>query len=240
MRNKWNITEPSVFLALHAISGCDTVSFTRNITKTNYFVTYLSNQNQFQDLIKFGDDSKITTEPLKAAEELLLSCYKNSRGCKSSMPQTTSLSSSSSSSSLSTSLNSLRKSMALKYCKNQTSDICTKLPPTSNAFQQHCQRAWKQVYIWKKAFEPYELISCYPIEDFGYERTDEKELIIRWMTISEVPNDISLSRCIKCTSGCERCKCSTNNLLCTPFCGCSIDQCKNRTSTQVKLQMFFS
>jgi len=58
------------------------------------------------------------------------------------------------------------------------------------------------------------------------------------MTIPVAPDDISLSRCIKCTNGCQRCKCSTNNLPCTPFCGCSVDQCINRTSTQVSLKMF--
>ncbi|CAF4624458.1 unnamed protein product, partial [Rotaria sp. Silwood2] len=50
------------------------------------------------------------------------------------------------------------------------------------------------------------------------------------MTIPAVPNDISLSKSVKCISGCQRCKCSTNNLPCTPFSGCSIDQCTNRTS----------
>jgi hypothetical protein len=231
IQQKWNVTEPNVFLILHAISGCDTTSFTRNITKINYFTTYLSNPSQYQDLIKFGDDSIITIEPLEAAEELLVSCYSKSRGIKSSTSSSSSRKTTTSS--YKTSLNSLRKTMALKYCKNQASDICTKLPPTSSSFNQHCQRAWRQVFIWKNALDQYDTISYYPIEDYGYQQSNNGELILRWMTIPEAPNDISLSRCIKCTNGCQRCKCSTNNLTCTPFCGCSIDQCTNRANTQV-------
>ncbi|CAF4695611.1 unnamed protein product [Rotaria socialis] len=64
------------------------------------------------------------------------------------------------------------------------------------------------------------------------QRTDDGELVIRWMTVPVVPNAISLTKCMKCTNGCHRCKCSTNNLSCTPFCGCSIDQCTNHASTQ--------
>ena len=40
-KRKWNIAETTVFLALHALSGCDTTSFIRNTTKANYFMTYL-------------------------------------------------------------------------------------------------------------------------------------------------------------------------------------------------------
>ncbi|CAF3072075.1 unnamed protein product [Rotaria socialis] len=68
------------------------------------------------------------------------------------------------------------------------------------------------------------------------QRTDDGELVIRWMTVPVVPNAISLTKCMKCTNGCHRCKCSTNNLSCTPFCGCSIDQCTNHASTQIRLQ----
>ncbi|CAF3412170.1 unnamed protein product, partial [Rotaria socialis] len=67
------------------------------------------------------------------------------------------------------------------------------------------------------------------------QRADDGELVIRWMTVPGAPNDISLTKCMKCTNGCHRCKCSTNNLSCTPFCGCSIGQCTNRASTQITI-----
>ncbi|CAF1464543.1 unnamed protein product [Rotaria sordida] len=187
--------------------------------------TYNIQMEDDGDLIKFGDDLTITTEPLQAAEELLVSCYKNSRTFKSSISRTTS-SSFSTTTKLApeTSLNDLRKTMALKYFKNSTLNICTKLPSTSNSFYQYCQRTWRQVYIWKKAFEQYNVMNYYSIENYGYQRAND------------VPNDISLSKCVKCTSGCQRCKCSTNNLPCTSFSGYSIDQCENCTSIQMKTQ----
>ncbi|CAF1065604.1 unnamed protein product [Adineta ricciae] len=228
LRIKWNITEPTVLLVLHALSGCDSTSFTRNITKKTYFNTYLSNPDQFQHLLEFGEEGEITRLPMKAAEDLLISCYTKSRGYKSLLAKTAP-----SSSTHTVSLNSLRQNLAIKYCKNQTTDICIKLPPTSESFQQHCKRVWKQVFIWKKTFEPFDLISCYPIEDYGYDRTNNNELIIRWFTNSELPNHLSLSRCVKCTSGCQRCKCAANNLCCTPLCGCSSGECTNRTTIQV-------
>lgn len=242
MQHKWNLVEPNILLSLHAISGYDTTSFTRNITKTNYFITYMSNPNQYRDLINFGDDPTVTLEPIEAAEELLAPCYKNSRGYKSSTSQTTYSSSSSSLSttttirSSKTTLNSLRTSIALKHLKNRTVDICTKLPPTSDSFHQYCLRARRQVYIWKKAFEQYDIIDNYSMEDYGYQKTNNGECIIRWMTIPATPDDMCLT---KCTSGCQRCKCSTYNLPCTPFCGCSVDQCTNRTDNQINSKIFF-
>ena len=234
IQQKWSVSDLSVFLSLHAISGCDTTSFTRNITKVNYFLTYLSNPLKYHNLKTFGDDLIITIEPLQAAEELLVSCYKNSRSFKSLSLQPILSTTSTTDRSGVDSLNAVRKSIALKYYKSSTADLCTKLPPTSDAFQQHCHRAWRQVYTWRKTFEQYDIIGHYPMEQYGYQLADDGDFIIRWMTISAMPNDLSLTKCVKCTNGCNRCKCSTNNLFCTPSCGCSIDQCKNRASTQVK------
>ncbi len=229
IKTKWNINDLSILLVLHAISGCDTTSSTRNITKVKYFITFLSDPDQFQGLFKFGDHAQITFEPLQAAEDLLISCYRNSGRTISTISPTTLLSSASSSSTTTNaSLDSLRAAMAFKHVKNKISDVCIKLPPSSNSFHQHCRRACRQAFIWKKAFESLNLMSCYSIEDYGYKRADDGELVIRWMTVPAVPTDISLSKCEKCTTGCRRRKCAKNNLLCTPFCGCSMNECTNR------------
>ena len=136
------------------------------------------------------------------------------------------------------SLNCLRKTMTLKFFKNSTSDICTKLLPTSDSFIQHCLRAWRQVYTWKKAFEQYDLMQHHLLENYGYHRENDSQLSIQWITIPSVPNDISLIKCFKCPGGCQRCRCAKNKLPCTPFCGCSIDQCTNRPSTHVSFKEF--
>jgi hypothetical protein len=127
----------------------------------------------------------------------------------------------------------LRKFIALKYHKRQTSDICIKLPPTSDSFNQHCQRAWRQAFIWRNAFEQFDIIGLYPIKDYGYERTNDGQLFIRWMTIPAKPDHTSLSRCETCTSGCRSCKCAKSHVPCTYFCGCVEGQCQNRSSKQV-------
>ncbi|CAF2080525.1 unnamed protein product, partial [Rotaria magnacalcarata] len=208
---KWAINDPSIFLTLYAISGCDTTSFTRNITKANYFLTYLSNPNKFQDLHTFGDNIPITIEPLEAAENLLVLCYKNTRGFKSFTSQMT-LSSSSTSATVDIpvcSLNDLRTSMASNILKIQ-------------------RQIYAQNYHLRRIH--FSNIAIEHGNNYGYRRTDEGELVIRWMTIPVVPNGISLTKCMKCTNGCHRCKCSTNNLSCTPFCGCSIEKFTNRAN----------
>ncbi|CAF5027566.1 unnamed protein product, partial [Rotaria sp. Silwood1] len=123
--------------------------------------------------------------------------------------------------------------MAVKHLKSNTLDISTKLPPTSNSFYQHCLRCWRQTYTWKKAFEQYDIICHYPVEDYGYQLTDNGAISLQWITIPPMPDDISLVKCGNCTSGCRKCKCNVYNLSCTPFCGCSPENCKNRTNTQV-------
>ena len=134
------------------------------------------------------------------------------------------------------SLNCLRKTMALKFFKNSTSDICAKLPPTSDSFIQHCLRAWRQVYIWKKGLEQYDLMQHHSVENYGNHRENDGQLSIQWMTIPSVPNDISLIKCFKCTGDCQRSRCT--KLHCTPFCDCSIDQCTNRPNTHVSFKEF--
>ena len=66
--------DPPVLLILHALSGCDTNSFVKGITKKNFFSTYFKNPSQYSKLISF-----ITTPPPReavlAAEQLLIDCY---------------------------------------------------------------------------------------------------------------------------------------------------------------------
>jgi hypothetical protein len=248
VKNKWCIDQPNVLLVLHALSGCDTSSFTRNITKLNYFTTFLSNPNRYKNLFKFGDTATISIEPIVAAEDLLIACYKNAKGSKSILIQTTTSSSSSLSSSLTTTapltdssdrttLNSLRQSLATKYFKNKTPDICIKLPPTTDSFYLHCKRAWRQAFAWKRTFEQFDIISLYPVENYGYEQSNDGKLVVQWISIQAMPDDLSLVKCIKCTGGCNRCKCALNNLVCTPFCGCDLDKCRNRSKIRVRLEI---
>lgn len=242
-KSRWNIRDTNVFLVLHAISGCDTTSFIRGITKTNYFMTYLENSSEYGPLLNFGVSQVITQNPIDAAEKLLLSCLRKKRGKKIDTVNelinivlilAVVMGSSE------TSLDSLRKNMAINYVKSQASDIYSKLPPSSDSFEQHCRRAWRQVFVWRKAFEPFDLVSLYLTEDFGYEQAKDGEIKLRWITLTPMPNNVSLTRCTKCKSGCQRCKCAVNKLMCTPLCACSIDECMNHISREVTICFFIS
>lgn len=233
LQKHWNLTEPNILLTIHALSGCDTTSFTRNISKTNYLLTYLSDPDQYADLVTFGDCATIFTEPIMAAERLLVSCYENSKRSKSSLTKTPFSSRTTTATSSNKSLNWLRQDMAIKHYKSQTGTICTKLPPTSDAFEQHCRRVWKQVFEWKKAFEPYDLMRLYDVNDYGFERTNSTDLSIKWSTIPAEPSGKSLVKCVKCSSGCRHCKCAKSGVPCTPQCGCSDSVCTNRTKDLV-------
>jgi hypothetical protein len=191
LQTKWNVNEPTILLALHSISGCDTTSFIRYITKQNLFSTYLFNSNQFQDLLQFGTNPTVTFKSIKAAEKLVLLCYSS----KSAASRKKCIS-----------LDSLRKVMALDYSKKNVLDISAKLPPSSNAFHQHCLRSWRQTYTWRSTFEQFDIIHRYSIKDYGYKLTDDGEPVLQWLSILSMPDDVSLVKCGQCKSGCRRCK----------------------------------
>ena len=167
LKEKWGVDEPNILLTLHSISGCDTTSFIGYATKQNLFSTYLSNTDQLQDLLLFGASPNVKYECVQAAEKLVLLCYSNKSSSFALGAKT---------SQICYSLDSLRKVMAIGCLKNNSLDMSTKLPPTSNSFYQHCLRCWRQTYTWKKAFEQYDVISHYPIDNYGYQLSEDGEL----------------------------------------------------------------
>ena len=68
--------DPIILLILHALSGCDTMSFIRNITKKKILSTYFNNPSRYPNLIKF-----VSIPPPRAAiddaEQLLIDCYES-------------------------------------------------------------------------------------------------------------------------------------------------------------------
>ncbi|CAF1529697.1 unnamed protein product, partial [Didymodactylos carnosus] len=198
--------EPNILLVLHAISAVTQRRLLKILQRRHFFMHILQLQKK----------------PLLAAEQLLLSCYlKNGIRCRRSSscaPKTTATEERST-------LNQLRKTTAIKGIKQTKQQIAGDLPPTSDAFNLHCFRAWKQVYTWKQAFETF--INQLPLEDFGYENVDGRTRI-KWITGAQQPSDPSLSTCA-CTSGCKkRCKCGSNGVKCTIFCKCVLEICQNR------------
>jgi hypothetical protein len=66
--------DPTYLLVLHALSGCNTTSFIRNITKEKIF------QRFFDDPVRDASINKLTYIPppyeaIDAAKQLLIQCY---------------------------------------------------------------------------------------------------------------------------------------------------------------------
>ncbi|CAF0963223.1 unnamed protein product [Didymodactylos carnosus] len=133
LKRKFSV-DPTILLVIHALSGCDTTSFVRNITKSNFFRTYFNNYKRFSHLNEFFT-SPLSNKAVVAAEQLLLACYPSSR--------------------TQTSLDELRGIMAVTAFKQSHKIIAANLPPTFNAFYHHCLHVARQTDIWCRTFEPY-------------------------------------------------------------------------------------
>ncbi|CAF3786549.1 unnamed protein product [Rotaria magnacalcarata] len=109
--------DPMLLLVIHALSGCDTTSFIRNVSKTNIFRTFFSHTHRYSGLNGFFE-SPLSEESMATAERLLLDCYSTSIN--------------------SSSLDELRASTAASAFKqNRSRFIAPTLPPTTNGFHHH-------------------------------------------------------------------------------------------------------
>ena len=113
LKEKWDVDEPNILLTLHSISGCDTTSFIRYVTKRSLFSTCLSNTDQFRDSPLFGASPNIKYECSQAAEKLVLLYYSNKSSSFALGAKTLQIC---------YSLDSLRKVMAIRCLKNNSLD----------------------------------------------------------------------------------------------------------------------
>jgi hypothetical protein len=73
MRRRLKV-DPIVLLILHALSGCDTTSFIRGITKKKIFSTFFDNPARYPNLVTFVSTPP-PREAISDAEQLLIDCY---------------------------------------------------------------------------------------------------------------------------------------------------------------------
>ena len=66
--------DPTCLLVLHALSGCDTTSYIRNITKENMFRRFFSDPMRYLYINQLNCTSPLG-EAVNAAEQLLIQCY---------------------------------------------------------------------------------------------------------------------------------------------------------------------
>ena len=66
--------DPIILLILHALSGCDTTSFVRGVTKKKFLSTFFNDPHRYSELISFTSTPP-PKEAISAAEQLLINCY---------------------------------------------------------------------------------------------------------------------------------------------------------------------
>ncbi|CAF4094858.1 unnamed protein product [Rotaria sordida] len=218
---------PLCFIIIYALSGCDTCSFTRNISKRTFMQILLDTPNDFADV------EKLTVLPtsrndIVAAETLFVQCFCSNRRRRQALSITSGPKASHRVIHKDVSINELRAIMAMNALKKNSTSIVTLLPPTQDALFYHCLRVSRQVQIWLQAPDGY--IKYPDLEDSGFQIIDGRPEV-KWTSKLPFPNDRQLSSCGKHKGKCTKCVCVLNQLPCTIFCQCSID-CQNRKSIQ--------
>ena len=95
-----------------------------------------------------------------------------------------------------------------------------RIPPTSDALDQHLKRSVFQVSVWTTAHEPLPSIPN-PI-NYGWKEKDSK-LVPIWTTTPLAKDMFDLNVKCACTNKCSSCKCKKANLNCTLLCKCKCD-----------------
>ena len=242
LKRRLNI-DPIILLILHALSGCDTTSFIKGITKKKIFSTFFDDPVRYSKLTAFVSTPP-PKEALSAAEKLLINCYSsrfvansldelraNSKKCHTSL----SFSGHSLKEESSCHMNSISMCVlvASHYFKERgRRSIITSLPPSSTAFYFHCLRATRQIVVWLSSFEQY--MNPPAMELSGYQPAEvPNRFKIQWTSLPNFSDDARLVTCGQCSSGCSRCKCGTNKLSCTLYCQCKVDSCTNQSGVHV-------
>ena len=190
-------------LALHVITGCDTVSKPHRIGKT----TALAALKGGHFPPPLGHLSTSHEELIKKGNSFIGVCYGNP-----SSP---------------TSMSEHRFLKWKSMIKGQSSNFkLENLPPTSEAFALHILRAHYQAAVWRYAAYP-DPPDIDPSQ-YGW----EKDLITRTLVPVQLPPHTSIAPdsllkilCCSCESNepCKnkRCSCHSNNTGCSTFCKCT-------------------
>ncbi|CAF4371676.1 unnamed protein product, partial [Rotaria sp. Silwood2] len=218
---------PLIFLIVYALSGCDTCSFTRNVSKRTFMQVMFDTPNDFNGL------QKLTTLPTSkddiiAAERLFVRCFSSNRRRRQSTSTASSSNNLSQIDVKDVSINQLRAIIAMVCLKKNATTIATSLPPTQDSLFYHCLRTSRQVQIWIQAPDSY--IKYPDLQESGFKIIDGR-VQIQWTSKLPFSNDRQLTCCGKHKGKCIRCVCIVNQLPCTIFCQCDFD-CPNRALNQ--------
>ncbi|CAF1084962.1 unnamed protein product, partial [Rotaria sp. Silwood1] len=117
----------------------------------------------------------LSVDGISCAERLLLDCYSYTNTASS--------------------LDDLRATVASSSFKqNRASFVAPTLPPTSDAFYFHCQRAARQIQIWSQVYQSDMTIQTVENSE-GYE-IRQNDVQLKWLSLSCFPTDDRLSNSI--------------------------------------------
>ena len=108
----------------------------------------------------------------------------------------------------------------MRVFSQKTRDV-ERIPPTSDALDQHLKRSVFQASIWTTAY-----MSMMPVNNptnHGWKKVDSKLLPI-WTTQPLAKDVFHLDVKCTCTSTCSRCKCMSEKLKCTRMCKCKCEK----------------
>lgn len=177
--------------ALHAISGCDSVSAFHGIGKAKW-VKLMDKEEHRLALALLGEDIDVPENVSKAIEVIVCELYGTTESC----------------------INEARFKI---FCRKSMPDP-SMLPPTKGELQLHIERANYQTLVWKKALERNPNIP--PPDDHGWEM-ENSFLKVVWMTDKPAPEAILELCICYCKRRCDdRCQCKQNRLRCTEVCAC--------------------
>ncbi|CAF2862598.1 unnamed protein product [Rotaria sp. Silwood2] len=185
--NKYKIF-PELLLVLHALTGCDTTSFFRNISKTTFFENFFADPRLYDDLEKLSVFPMVQ-EDIKVVERLIFNCIHHAerRSIIMNNSNLISYNLSNINSSIDTSflsIDNIRAAMAISALRKGNKSIVLTLPPSSDALFHHCRRASRQYQIWRNAH-----IANIPYPElFGFENINNNTKI-KWTTKNPLPED---------------------------------------------------
>lgn len=190
----------NVLPAVHALTGCDTVSSFYSIGKRTVFKVLSQNANDFAGLNALSEDQE--EQAIKAARHLVVRLYS---------PRLRKLDS----------LDELRVKLA-----SQKNISLAKLPPCERSFKEHVKRAAWQTKLWTRSHIPKPDIGS-PLEHGWTNDNDNLQpKFFEGPMASELLQDLVCSCGLQNT--CSRnCACKTNGMPCTDVCLCAGGNCTN-------------
>ena len=179
-------------VALHAFSGCDTVSAFSGKGKVKPLKLLMKNNNYIDTFAQIGTVPTLSDVHLKELEKFVCDLYGRKDG----------------------DTNTVRYKI---YSSRQGKLEAKSIPPCHDSLKFHAYRATYQAFIWRNCLVAKPDVPS-PV-GFGWELDEEQNLSIKWNSLKPAPDEILELMYCSCSRRCgEFCPCVQNGLPCTDAC----------------------